>query len=172
MTDKPAESSLLQATTKNIKDLQHAVHSLEGAAASAQVQATKAETAAECAVKEARRWRLLSLVLAFFVAVAVVASGLSIYNWVQQANATTQLRTQAIASCEHNNTQRQAEIKVWNRALNNFLALNIQLVVFTITPVQELEATKAFVTTTEKYLNTQLAPRDCTQAYSTKAGNE
>jgi hypothetical protein len=168
MPDKPGDSSLLQATSKNIKDLQNAVHVLEGAAKGAQVQADKAETAAECAVKEAKRWRLLSLVLAFFVAVAVVASGLSIYNWVQQANATNQLRSQAVATCEHNNTERQAEVKVWNRALNSFLALNVQLVVFTITPVQELEATKAFVTDTEKYLNTQLATRDCAAAYSQK----
>ena len=169
MDNGPAESGLSQAVTRNIKDLQNAVHSLEGAAARSEYQADKAEKAAEAAVTEAKRWRLLSLILAFFVAVAVVASGLSIYNWVQQSHATTQLRSQAIASCEHNNTERRAEVKVWNRALNNFLTLNIQLVVTTIAPVQELEATKSFVTTTEKYLNTQLASRNCTQAYSTKA---
>lgn len=162
------DSSLLKAANKSISDLQQAVTDLRVMATVAEAEALKAVRAAKEAKIEAKRWRLLTRVLGVFVLVAIVASSLSVYNWVQQANATNQLRSQAIATCEHNNTERQAEVNVWNRALNNFLALNIQLVISTITPVQELEATKSFVTHTEKYLDTHLAPRNCAAAYSPK----
>jgi hypothetical protein len=163
MNGGPAESGLMRATAKNIENLQRAVVDLQVAASAANADAKAAKEAARLAREEARRWKVLTRVLSFFVVVALVASGLSIYNWVRAVESTNQLRQQAITACQQGNASRAAEVNVWDHVLNEFLAgLNGE------TPAQQQE-TVAFVRETEQYLAVQLAPRNCTQAYNANA---
>lgn len=114
------------------------------------------------------RWKWITRVLAVVSIVALVTAGLATYDWVRSNEALNQLRTQAISSCVHNNSERAAQVRVWDRALDQFAALNEQLVVTLVAPVQQLQETETFVRNTEKYLAAQLAQRDCAQAYSTR----
>jgi hypothetical protein len=163
MTDNQAESGLMRATAKNIENLQRAVVDLQNAASQANVDAKVARAAATAAREEARRWKLLTRVLSVFVLVAMVASGLSIYNWIRAVDSTNQLRQQAINSCKMGNAERAAEVSVWDHVLNEFLAG------LTREPPAQQAETIAFVRETEHYLAVQLAPRDCTQVYNAQA---
>jgi hypothetical protein len=163
MTDingSSAESGLMRATAKNIEGLQRAVVELQAAAAAAKVDALEAKLAATQAKEEARRWKALTRFLGAVALVALVASGLSIYNWVRAADATNQLRSQAIAACEQGNSERAAEVGVWDHVLSATLAGSQHE-----TPEQRA-ATVAFVKDTERVLASKLAARDCTKAYS------
>ena len=158
--DIPFESGLMRATSQNIERLQRAVVDLQAAAAEAKVGALEAKMAATQAKEEARRWKALTRFLGMVALVALVASGLSIYNWVKAADATSQLRGQAIASCEQGNSERQAEVSVWDHILAATMAGSKN------EPPAQRAATEAFVKDTEHYLTVKLAARNCAKAYS------
>jgi hypothetical protein len=156
-----SESGLMRATAQNIANLQRAVVDLQAAAVAAKDDARVAKKAASEAREEARRWKILTRFLGVVAVVALIASVLSSYNWVKTTDATSQLRSQAIASCEQGNSERQAEVSVWDHILAATLAGSKGE-----TPAQQA-ATAAFVNDTERFLTSKLAPRDCTKAYST-----
>lgn len=157
VSGSPNESSFMSAADKNIKDLQAAVVILQSAATAARVDATAARKAADTAQAEAKRWKALTVALAFVTVCALVASSLSIYNWVRQADSTNQLRKQAIASCEQNNASRAAEVVVWSSF--------IDLLVKGDPKPKDQAGARQF----KAYIASHLAPRDCQQVYNASA---
>jgi hypothetical protein len=153
MTDPAGESSFMSAADKSIKDLQSAVSDLKASADAAKEDAAVAKTAAAQAKNEATRWRKLTRWLGVFVIAALVASGLSIYNWNRAVDATNQLRSQAITSCENGNQVRAADVQIWNEFISILLQGNKN--------PQAAALGRQF----EAYIAQKEMPRNCQQAY-------
>lgn len=105
MSDDPhapenrGEASFMLAAETAIKELQ-------SQATEAKTAAESAKNAADRAEKSARRWKKLTLVLAFFIALSLVVGGVSGYYVNQTRNQADGLRQQTIASCEARNQQQ------------------------------------------------------------------
>lgn len=159
MADNPgSESTFMLAATKAVGDLKQQFDDQQE-----QLKATQRELAS---LQKANRLRKIQVrILGAVVILALATAAVSIYNWVQNAGATSQLRTQAISQCVEGNTDRAAEVQVWDHILSEFLVSTKN------EPPAQAEATKEFVQGTETYVMQQLAPHNCTAAYATKQGS-
>lgn len=149
------ESKFMLAAEKSIRDLQDTVSDLQQAATEAKNDAHVAKDAADRASNSARTWRVLTIVLGIVVVITLAVSALSANLYFEQRNSTSQLRQQAISSCEAGNSRATAEVEVWDHILNEFL----------VSP-HTSQQTKDFVHESEKFLANKLSQRNCTQAYA------
>lgn len=165
-----------------------AISELQQKADAAANDAKTAKDAADRAEKSAKRWKILSLVLGFFVVLSLVTSGVSGYYVNQARNNANQLRQQSIASCESGNDLRTqlnqsltkqfaATNLVTETAIAQFITVlegkNPKPEVVTI--ANELEAQiKHSADMSEqqfkKDLDKATTPRDCQQAYQNTTG--
>lgn len=98
-TPAPSEPNFMAAAELAITELQKK-------ADQAAADAKTARDAADRAEKSAKRWKILSIVLAFFIVLSLAASGVTGYTTFQTRNNTDGLRQQSIASCESGNDLR------------------------------------------------------------------
>lgn len=154
----PAEvGQMMRATARNLDSLQAAVVNLQAAATEAKADAETAKEAATEAKSEVKRWKFLTKILVAFMAIALAVSVLSVYNWAQNANATDQLRKQAITSCQIGNERAAGTVDAFNEFFK--IAEGPHPTPKTVALVKNLEA----------YILAHNPQRNCNQAYNARA---
>jgi cell division protein FtsB len=147
MPDDAHESSYMMAAEKAIADLQVQV-------ADTKNSAVAARKAAISASNSARRWQVLTVVLAVVVVLVAATSAFGVVLYFQQRDATNQLRNQAINSCEIGN----------DRAAGTVTALD-ELVKLLEGP-HPTSDTKAKAKAYDDFVLSHNAQRNCPQAFS------
>lgn len=163
---------------------EQAVKELQVQASSAAVQAEEAKKAADRAEKSAKRWKKLTIVLGFFIALSLVVGGVTGYYVNQARDNANSLRQQSIASCESGNNLRAQLDQSLTR---QFAATNMvtETAIAQFITVLEGKSPKPEVVAIANALEAQIkhtadmsqkkfdknldkatAPRNCTQAYS------
>jgi negative regulator of sigma E activity len=131
-----------------------AITDLRSEAEEAKSAARSAKVNAESALRSAKRWQALTVVLGIVVVVLLAVSCFGVVLWYQQREATTQLKQQAISSCEIGNDRSAATIAVID-----------QLVTLLEGPSPSA-AVQEKASEYEKFVNEHNVLRDCQQAYS------
>jgi len=134
------------AAEKAIRDLQAQVNN-------AQEAADAAKKSADSVANSAKRWKILTLVLGFFVAVVLAVAGFGVSLYAAQNNATNTLRRQAVNSCMIGN----------DRARGTVIALD-ELVTLLEGPHPTAQVQQE-AKTYEAFVLRNNAARDCNQAY-------
>lgn len=146
-TTPPNEVSFVLAAEKAIEDLRFQAGEAATAATAAKKAAGRAETSA-------RRWRRLTVVLGLVVTLSLALSGLGAYLWLQQKSATSQLRQQAITSCQIGN----------DRATGTVASMD-QLITVLEGPAPK-DNIKVIARNLEAYILAHNQQRNCPQAYT------
>lgn len=179
------ERNFMQAAEVAIKDLQVRAAEAHKAADDAATSAAEAKVQAAEARRQTTTWKRVTVALAVIAALTLGTAGGGIYLWRQQAEATSQLRQQAIATCTSGNILRAENVQTWEKnfalqaqtakttavlatefidAVSNGDPVRAQQIrdVITRSGKANAEEVKAFL----KFVRETNAPRNCTQAYS------
>lgn len=180
--DENAEPNFMAAA-------EQAINNLSAKAEEAATSAEAAEAAATRAEKSAKRWKKLTLVLAFFIALSLVVGGVTGYYVNQARDNANSLRQQSISSCIAGNDLRTqldqllakqgaASSQVTETAIHEFIVVlegkNPSKSVLAIAESLEKQIKHSADTTQaefKKALDKATTPRNCEQAFENTTGN-
>lgn len=139
---------------------EHAISVLQAQAAEAASNARAAKAAADRADASARKWKRLTVVLGFAIALLIVVAGVTGYFVNQTRINTNGLKVNAVSSCQTGNAYRTSQTKIWDELFN-------------LSYAQQAPNKKSHVYAVQqeflKYVHTTNAPRDCNAVISNNA---